>query len=148
MTSAKYQKDPVRQLSTLAVMFGALVLSSVSVAAESADPLPSWTDGDTKTAIKHFVRDVTNESGTDFVPPAQRIAVFDNDGTLWSDTPWVQGLFLVQALRNAVARSLGSMYAVTDRPSAYGAMTARASPELFRLRAVGHNRSPMCVCSS
>lgn len=104
MTTAKVQKDSVRRLSTLAVVFGALVLSSVSVAVESADPLPSWTDGYTKTAIKHFVRDVTNESGADFVPPAQRIAVFDNDGTLWSETPWVQGLFLVQQLRNAVAR--------------------------------------------
>ena len=51
------------------------------------DPLPSWNDGDTKTAIVEFVETVTNESSEDFVPAPERIATFDNDGTLWVEHP-------------------------------------------------------------
>ena len=50
-------------------------------------PLPSWNDGAAKTAVIEFVRKVTQQSSRDFVPPAERIAVFDNDGTLWSEQP-------------------------------------------------------------
>ena len=53
----------------------------------SAEPLPSWTDGPTRTAITAFVEDVTTASSPNFVPPAERIAVFDNDGTLWVEQP-------------------------------------------------------------
>jgi len=53
----------------------------------AADPLPSWTDGPTKKAITDFVTRVTTKDGKDFVPPADRVAVFDNDGTLWSEQP-------------------------------------------------------------
>ena len=53
----------------------------------SAEPLPSWTDGPTKTAITAFVTEVTTASSPSFVPPAERIAVFDNDGTLWVEQP-------------------------------------------------------------
>jgi phosphoserine phosphatase len=58
-----------------------------SVAATPADPLPSWNDGASKQAIVAFVVRVTAEGGADYVPPAERIAVFDNDGTLWSEQP-------------------------------------------------------------
>jgi phosphoserine phosphatase len=51
------------------------------------DPLPSWNDGPTKTAITTFVREVTDASSPHFVPPAERIATFDNDGTLWPSHP-------------------------------------------------------------
>ncbi len=57
---------------------------------EQADPLPSWNDGPTKAAITQLVQDVTKENGPKFVPPEQRIAAFDNDGTLWSEQPVVQ----------------------------------------------------------
>jgi phosphoserine phosphatase len=53
----------------------------------SAGPLPSWTDGPTKTAITAFVDGVTTASSPSFVPPPERIAVFDNDGTLWVEQP-------------------------------------------------------------
>lgn len=49
------------------------------------DPLPSWNEGRAKQAIVDFVRKVTQEGGRDFVPPEQRIATFDNDGTLWAE---------------------------------------------------------------
>jgi phosphoglycolate phosphatase-like HAD superfamily hydrolase len=52
-----------------------------------SDPLPSWIDGAAKKSITDFVARVTNQGGADFVPPAERIAVFDNDGTLWCEQP-------------------------------------------------------------
>jgi phosphoglycolate phosphatase-like HAD superfamily hydrolase len=52
-----------------------------------ADPLPSWNDGTTKKSIIEFVTKVTANGGTDFVPAEQRIATFDNDGTLWAERP-------------------------------------------------------------
>jgi phosphoserine phosphatase len=51
------------------------------------DPLPSWNEGPAKKAIVDFVARVTKEGGADFVPVAERIATFDNDGTLWSEQP-------------------------------------------------------------
>jgi phosphoserine phosphatase len=63
--------------------------------ARSPDPLPSWNDGRTKSAISDFVADVTTRGGPRFVPLPERIAVFDNDGTLWSEQPfYFQGLFV------------------------------------------------------
>ncbi len=55
--------------------------------ANAADPLSSWNDTPTKAAIVRFVEAVTNPKGKDFVAPAKRIAVFDNDGTLWVEQP-------------------------------------------------------------
>lgn len=51
------------------------------------DPLPSWNDGKTKQSIVDFVTKVTKEGGSDFVPIPERIATFDNDGTLWVEQP-------------------------------------------------------------
>lgn len=61
-----------------------IALTSTTLA---ADPLPSWNDGPAKSAITEFVEKVTTEGSADFVPPAQRIATFDNDGCLWSEQP-------------------------------------------------------------
>lgn len=58
----------------------------LGAAPAARDPLPSWNDGAAKRAITAYVAKVTRE-GPDFVPPAERIAVFDNDGTLWSEQP-------------------------------------------------------------
>lgn len=63
-------------------------LAGIAVAmAQPADLLPSWNDGAAKSAIADFVVRVTRDGGPDFVPPAERIAVFDNDGTLWCEQP-------------------------------------------------------------
>src|SRR5262245_19913549 len=51
------------------------------------DPLASWNDTGAKQAITEFVQRVTKEGGPDFVPVPERIAVFDNDGTLWTEQP-------------------------------------------------------------
>ncbi len=54
----------------------------------SIDPLASWHEGPTKDSILHFVTRVTTQGGADYLPPFERIAVFDNDGTLWSEKPF------------------------------------------------------------
>jgi len=69
---------------------GFAVVFTAVAAAQSTDPLPSWSDGETKAAITRFVTNVTTEGSPDFVPSAQRIATFDNDGTLWAEQPVVQ----------------------------------------------------------
>ena len=64
-----------------------LTLLLLTNAAFPADPLPSWNDTAPKKAIIAFVEKVTKEGSADFVPPAERIAVYDNDGTLWPENP-------------------------------------------------------------
>ena len=53
-----------------------------------ADPLPSWNDGASKRAIVDFVGATTTPTSAKYIPPAERIAVFDNDGTLWGEQPY------------------------------------------------------------
>ena len=66
----------------------------------NSDPLPSWNDGPSKQTIVAFVTAVTEKGGTDYVPPAERIAVFDNDGTLWSEKPvYFQLLFAIDRIK-------------------------------------------------
>jgi phosphoglycolate phosphatase-like HAD superfamily hydrolase len=69
-------------------------------AAPGADPLPSWNDGPAKQRIVDFVKAVVTEGGKDYVEPAQRIAVFDNDGTLWLEYPlYTQVKFVFDRIR-------------------------------------------------
>jgi haloacid dehalogenase-like hydrolase len=63
------------------------------VPARADDPLPSWNDGASKQSIVNFVGKVTKEGSPDFVPTAERIATFDNDGTLWCEQPMYFQLF-------------------------------------------------------
>jgi len=68
------------------------------------DPLPSWNDGRARSAILDFVEAVTREGGPDYVAPAERIAAFDNDGTLWCEQPiQVQGFFLADRVKQLAA---------------------------------------------
>jgi len=66
----------------------------------AAPELPSWNEGPVREALVGFVRDVTTEGGPHYVPPAERIAVFDNDGTRWSEQPmYVQLAFAVDRVK-------------------------------------------------
>jgi phosphoserine phosphatase len=66
----------------------------------SAESLPSWKDGAAKTAITAFVTEVTTASSPSFVPPPERIAVFDNDGTLWVEQPmYTQLAFVIDRIK-------------------------------------------------
>jgi phosphoglycolate phosphatase-like HAD superfamily hydrolase len=63
-------------------------------------PLPSWNEGSAKQSITNFVRGVTKAGGIHFVKPEERIAVFDNDGTLWSEMPtYFQAAFVLDRLK-------------------------------------------------
>jgi len=78
----------------------ALLLLAPCLPAFAADPLPSWNDGAAQTAIVDFVDKVTTPSARDFVPEPERIAVFDNDGTLWSEQPmYVQLAFVLDRVK-------------------------------------------------
>jgi len=67
---------------------------------DKADPLPSWNDTTPKKAINDFVAKVTKEGSPDFVPVADRVAVFDNDGTLWCEHPmYVQLAFALDRVK-------------------------------------------------
>ena len=74
--------------------FAVLALALAATIARAQDPLPSWNDGPAKQAIVNFVAKVTKEGSSDFVQPAERVAAFDNDGTLWAEQPmYVQFMF-------------------------------------------------------
>lgn len=75
------------------------MLASAPVVAQD-NPLPSWNEGPAKTAIIDFVERVTNQNGQDWVAPEDRVATFDNDGTLWSEQPiYFQGMFVFDRIK-------------------------------------------------
>jgi phosphoserine phosphatase len=74
----------------VSALVGTLTFCSIATA---EDPLPSWNEGPAKAAINSFVEKVTSPGSPDLIPPAERIAVFDNDGTLWSEQPMYFQLF-------------------------------------------------------
>jgi phosphoglycolate phosphatase-like HAD superfamily hydrolase len=87
---------------THAIIAAALscALAATTTAAQPADPLPSWNDGKTKQSILTFVSKVTREGSPEFVPAAERIATFDNDGTLWAEQPlYFQLLFAIDRIK-------------------------------------------------
>jgi len=87
---------PLRIAASLAL---SLVLWPAFAGADTA-ALPSWNDGPARAAITEFVAKVTKQGGPDFVPPEERIAVFDNDGTLWSEQPmYVQLAFALDRIK-------------------------------------------------
>jgi len=74
--------------------------------AQAADPLPSWRDGPRRRALLDFVAAVTTAGSPDFVAPAERIAVFDNDGTLWVEQPaYTQLLFILDRIKALAPRN-------------------------------------------
>ncbi|SDS41845.1 HAD family hydrolase [Bradyrhizobium canariense] len=73
---------------TSVVIFLAFSLVALPHANAQTDPLPSWNEGAAKKSITDFVARVTTQGGTDFVPVPERIATFDNDGTLWTEQPF------------------------------------------------------------
>ncbi|HRW59244.1 MAG TPA: HAD family hydrolase [Defluviicoccus sp.] len=72
---------------SLAVVAAFWLFAATSVAGAADDPLPSWTAGPPKTAVLEFVKAVTDAKSPSFVKPEERIATFDNDGTLWPSHP-------------------------------------------------------------
>jgi len=79
--SAGLRRDPQSLLAA------ALLVAAISTAVRAQDPLPSWNDGAAKQSMLTFVEKVTKPGSPTFVPLPERVAVFDNDGTLWSEQP-------------------------------------------------------------
>ena len=90
-----------RQRFGLALLFGL----ALPLLAQANEPLPSWNDGPAKKSIIEFVQTVTDQTSKDFVKPADRIAVFDNDGTLWSEQPaYFELLFAFDEVKRTAAQ--------------------------------------------
>jgi phosphoglycolate phosphatase-like HAD superfamily hydrolase len=88
----------MKRLCCAAALLALCVTSSVKAA---DDPLPSWNDGPTKQSIVNFVMAVTKEGGPDYVKPEERVATFDNDGTLWIEMPmYNQFVFAVDEVKS------------------------------------------------
>ena len=88
----------VNRIVSAAALLALGASSTVTLAAR--DPLPSWNDGPAKQAIVAFVRATTDKGSPKFVPPPERIATFDNDGTLWCEQPvYFQFLFALDRVK-------------------------------------------------
>jgi hypothetical protein len=86
----------------VAALAAIAVAGCTSIGTSGGDPLPSWNDGANKQAVLSFVAGVTREGSPQFVPTAERIAVFDNDGTLWAEQPmYVQFVFMLEQVKAA-----------------------------------------------
>ena len=100
------QKKIIRSLATSSLVVVASLMSPPTATGD--DPLPSWTNGSAKTAIIEFVEAVTQEGGKDYVAPAEHIATFDNDGTLWVEYPLYTQLLFTFDRVNKLARRIPS----------------------------------------
>jgi heat shock protein HslJ/phosphoglycolate phosphatase-like HAD superfamily hydrolase len=97
------KQSEVRPMMRRFVLTLALCVTFGSWGAQS-DPLPSWNDGASRKAIIDFISKVTTEGSPDFVKPAERIAVFDNDGTLWAEQPaYFQLVFMIDRVKAMAA---------------------------------------------
>ena len=76
-----------------------------TICRREANPLPSWNEGATKQAIVAFVRATTDQAGPEYVPPSERIATFDQDGTLWvEDLLYSQLVYCLERIPAVVER--------------------------------------------
>jgi phosphoserine phosphatase len=109
---------------------------------EPTDPLPSWKEGAAKTALLEFVAEVTSEGASGYVPPEDRIATFDNDGTLWVEKPtYTQVYFILDRVKQLAPQH---PYWKTEAPFSYvlagdmAALGGLGMPDLMKLLAATH----------
>lgn len=114
-----------------ALILWAVILAPAALAA-AGDPLPSWNAGPAKSAVTGFVRSVTARGSPRYVVPEERIAVFDNDGTLWPEQPaYVQLAFAIDRVKGLIPRHPEWM----DKPP----FRAAANDDLAGLSAAGEH---------
>lgn len=122
----------------------AFVVSGMTVASGMAlaDPLPSWNDTEAKARIISFVEAVTNPASEDYVTPADRIATFDNDGTLWAEQPvYFQLIFAVDQVAKLAAQDPSILTSDALRAAAagdYKALAATGKEGLLEVLAASH----------
>ena len=116
---------------------------SMFASAILADPLPSWSETDTKQAIINFVERVTDPTSPDYVTAEDRVAVFDNDGTLWSEQPvYFQLAYALYSLEKKAASDPSILTSDTLRAAASGdveTVIASGSEGLLEVIAVSHS---------
>ncbi|WP_299350581.1 HAD family hydrolase [uncultured Shimia sp.] len=103
-----------------------LVIGAVFLASTvNADPLPSWTEGANKTSIIEFVEAVSDPASPDYVTESDRIAVFDNDGTLWAEQPvYFQLIFAIDQVAKMAASDPSMLTSPAIKAAADGDMKA------------------------
>lgn len=97
-----FKQEHLVQLAAIAVFLVLILGNNFGVMAQSriADPLPSWNDGQPKQTIIQFVQAVTDPQSSNYLPIGDRLAVFDNDGTLWLEKPfYVQLAFILEQIK-------------------------------------------------
>ena len=124
----------------IAILSTALTLAAAPLL---ADPLPSWNDTGAKAAIVAFVASVTDPASPDYVTPAHRIAVFDNDGTLWAEQPvYFQLIYALDRLREKAAADPSIVTSDVLRAAVDGdmeTMLAGGTEGLMEVLAVSHS---------
>ena len=102
------RKQVLRKLAFLGLIGASAALTLTSLAlpqVRAQDPLPSWNEGPSKQAIVSFVQKVTDKSNPEYVSPADRIATFDQDGTLWVEHPlYAQAMFALERVHELAAK--------------------------------------------
>jgi phosphoglycolate phosphatase-like HAD superfamily hydrolase len=94
-----------RRSILIATAATAAIVHSASIGRAQAQPLPSWNEGAAKQAVLDFVRTTTDASSQNFVPPGDRIATFDQDGTLWVEHPaYAQAMFALDRVHVLAAQ--------------------------------------------
>ena len=94
---------PLSSRRRVLLSLAALALSACAQMTPAGDPLPSWKDGAAKEAVVQFVRKTTVAGGPEFVPASERIATFDQDGTLWVEQPlYAQVEFALERVKDVV----------------------------------------------
>ena len=101
------------------------VLMFIAGVARAADPLPSWNDGPAKQSILAFVAKVTTPGSPDYVSAAERIATFDNDGTLWCEKPVPVQLYFLLDRVNSLAPGIRN-----GRPRSRSRRSSRATSRM------------------
>jgi phosphoglycolate phosphatase-like HAD superfamily hydrolase len=129
--------------SVLSGSFASLATLASGAGPQAANPLPSWREGKAKSRILAFVDSVTHAGSPGFVPPAERIAVFDNDGTLWAEQPlYFQFLYAIARIKDLAP--LHPEWATTEPFAAIlrgdlKAALAGGEPAIFRLVSATHS---------
>ncbi|MGD8808169.1 MAG: HAD family hydrolase [Gammaproteobacteria bacterium] len=130
----------MQKLSQLSAVAALGMLAAISA---HADPLPSWQDGAAKARIIDFVDSVTDPSSADYVTPSERIAVFDNDGTLWGEQPlYFQALYAFDRLAERAAADPSILTSDALRAGARGdvaAALAGGTEALLEIISVSHS---------
>ena len=132
----------IKRVTVYLLLFCAAIAATLRLAAQAADPLPSWNDGAGKKAIIDFVARTTTGGSPDFVPVEDRVATFDNDGTLWVEQPMYTQLAFAMDRVKALApqhpkwKTQQPFKAVLDDDMT--AMAAIGEPGLMKIIAVTH----------